>query len=218
MPPAKISFWLSRIQISPPVQKRIFRYQLHKLIWQAYKNVSKQTNQPFLFTLTGQQDFDGIYCLVQSREKPDWSATAHGNDTVPLKLKKSPDVKQVCFNVQIGDQFYFQLQACPIKNVYQGQNKRGLKRPIYDHIEIENWWKQRTSQHGFSTIYHEFTSSKILVRRKIEHNAKDISLSACRFSGLAEVQDEIKFAESILGGIGKKKIFGFGMLMLSSAS
>ena len=217
MASAEVSFWLSRIQVNPPRRKRFFRYQLHQLIWRAYPGLPAGSRQPFLFTLPGQQDHKGVYCLVQSQVKPDWPMATHQESDNCLVLKNNYEVKSIHFEVWSGDQFFFQLHACPMKSISQGKDRRGRKMSVQDRIGIEEWLIRRAEQHGFLLLRHEFSKEKIMVRRKPDRHARNLLLSACRFSGFLEVNNEKKFAETITGGIGKKKIFGFGMLMLSPA-
>ncbi|HHB75733.1 MAG TPA: type I-E CRISPR-associated protein Cas6/Cse3/CasE [Desulfobulbus sp.] len=215
MASAEVAFWLSRIQVNPPRRKHFFRYQLHQFIWQAYPALPAGSRQPFLFTLPGQQDHNGVYCLVQSQVKPNWSTAKHQVSDNCLVLKSNYEVKSIHFEVRPGDQFFFQLQACPMKNKFQGRKKRGQKAPVFDQIGIEKWLIRRAELHGFNILRHEFSKEKIRVSRKPDQYTKNILLSDCRFSGFLEVNDEKKFAKTIMGGIGKKKIFGFGMLMLA---
>jgi len=130
-------------------------------------------------------------------------------------LKNIHGVKPVHFEVQRRDQFLFQLQACPIKNTFQGRNQRGKKAPIYDRIGVERWFMRRSENNGFLLLQNEFYIEKLLVRRKPNPNAKDMSLSICQFNGLLEIENERKFTNAMLEGIGKKKIFGFGMMTLT---
>ncbi len=213
---SEVSYYLSRIQVSHPNQKRLFRYQLHQLIWNAFPSIAPGCNQPFLFHVTDRQDRDGIYCLVQSPTKPNWTIAQQQNRT-NLSLRDNHEIKSISFEVKKGDQFFFQLQTCPIKNVFQGKDKRGIKVPIYDKIEIENWLLQRSEVHGFTLRQHEFDNEEMLVLRNLETGSKNIPLSNCQHRGVLQVKDEHKFTKAVTAGIGKKKIFGFGMLMLSPA-
>ena len=69
---AQISFWLSKIQVDFPIRKTGLRHYLHKLIWLAFPNLPHGQNQPFLYTITDDINHNGIGCLAQSAEQPDW--------------------------------------------------------------------------------------------------------------------------------------------------
>lgn len=211
-----ISFWLSMIQVKHPEAKRFFRYQLHQLIWLAYPGLPTEIKQPFLYALTGQEDENGIFCLMQSQHKPDWGNVCRKNTELSQQLRNVNGVKPVKFTIHPGDQFYFQLTACPIRNAFQGQNKRGKKEPINDNQSIDHWFARRSKQHGFINLQYEFNKQKMLIRRESHPNAKDVKISACRFNGMLQIENPQQFAKAFIDGIGPKKIFGFGMMMLSS--
>lgn len=217
MSSANVSYWLSRFQVIPPKQKRCFRYQLHKLIWQAFPGFPHKSNQPFLFTVLEQEEHNMVHCLVQSKTKPDWSAITRQKGDTDQILLNNHEIKQVHFQVSEGDQFFIQLHACPIKNIYKGPSTRGQKVPVYNPVEIEGWFFRQAKQHGFWPLKHEFSREKILVRRESKPHAKDILLSVCKYNGTIEVVNVCDFKQSLISGIGKKKIFGFGMPMLSPA-
>ena len=214
----EVSFWLSLLQVARPQRKRLFRYYLHQLIWQAFPEFPSGSRQPFLYTLTNREDHAGIYCLVQSATKPDWQRATQRNNDTSLIINKLHGLKSVCFTVHPGDQFFFQIDACPVKNIFQGKNKRGKKAPIYNPVEAEQWFRRRAEQNGFSVVQNESYIKKNRICSKSDINGKDITLVTSYFNGLLEVKNEKQFSEVLLTGIGKKKIFGFGMLMLSPAS
>jgi CRISPR-associated protein Cas6/Cse3/CasE subtype I-E len=213
-----ISFWLSLIQLKYPEKKRFFRYQLHQLIWLAYPGLPTGSKQPFLYSLTGQEDENGIYCLVQSQHKPDWGNIMGRDTELSQQLSKVNGVKSVQFTLHQGDQFHFQLTACPIRNAFQGQNKRGIKEPINDNPSIDHWFTRRSEQHGFKKLQYEFHKQKMLIRREAHPNAKDVKISACRFNGILEIEEPQQFAKALIDGIGPKKTFGFGLMMLSRST
>ena len=214
----EISSWLSLIQVEYPEVKRFFRYQLHQLIWLAYPGFPSGSSQPFLYSLTGQQDENGLWCLVQSQHKPDWTAVMEKNSELSRQLKKVEGVKTVRFSIHKNDQFHFQLNACPIRNVFKGQKKRGEKKRIVDNQSIDHWFNRRSEQHGFRNLQYEFYNQKMLIRRKPYPNSTDVKISACRFTGVLEVVNPQQFSQALVDGIGPKKIFGFGMMMLSRSS
>lgn len=211
----EISFWLSLIRVSHPIRKRVFRYQLHKLLWLAYSDYPTGSNQPFLFTLTGKEDSGGVYCFVQSEKKPDWTKADRENKESSIKLNNVLGVKPVQFLLQTGDQLFFRLQACPIKNLFQGREQRGKKVPIVNPKDIDQWFMRRSEHNGFKLLQYEFYNKKTFVRRKEQPNAKEIFLSTCQFDGLLEVEDPQIFRKALTNGIGPKKIFGFGMMMIA---
>ncbi len=85
-------------------------------------------------------------------------------------------------------------------------------------MEAERWFERRAEQNGFTVLQNELYIKKNRIRSKADLNGKDITLVTSHFTGLLEVKNEKRFAKALLTGIGKKKIFGFGLLMLSPAS
>ena len=211
----EVSFWLSLIQVSHPIKIRIFRYQLHKMIWRAYPGYTLGTPQPFLFSITEKSDTDGIYCYVQSTEEPDWTKVIQTYNNSAIQLKQVHGVKSVSFLVETNDQFMFHLQVCPIKNIFQGYKKRGIKVPIHNLKDIDQWFIKKGDYHGFHPLQYETFHRHLLVRKEEHLNAKEISLASCRFTGLIEIGDAGKFKKALTCGIGPKKIFGHGMIRLA---
>lgn len=215
MSSAEVSYWLSRFQVGVPFKKRYFRYQMHKLIWEAFPGLPKGSNQPFLFEILDQVKRDTLHCLVQSKLKPDWSAVGRqANNKIGLNNAES---KQIFLQIHHGDRFFYQLNTCPMKSIYKGKSIRGVKVPLYNPLGVEKWLERRSQENGFRPLQHEYYSEKILVRRKSEVNAKDIMLAVCKYTANIQVDNAQKFRDSLINGVGSKKIFGFGMPMISPA-
>ena len=198
-----------------PKQKRLFRYQMHKLIWEAFPRLPKETKQPFLFAIQDQVQQNAIPCLIQSKLKPDWSAMGEQKSKNVIRLGYV-ECKKINLHIYRGDQFIYQLNTCPMKNIYKGKSRRGIKVPLYNTLGVEKWLERQAQLNGFHPLQHEYFSEKILVRRKPEVNAKDIMLAVCKYTAHIQVDNPHKFSESLIKGIGSKKIFGFGMPLLSS--
>jgi CRISPR system Cascade subunit CasE len=216
MSSSEVSYWLSRLQLGIPSQKRYFRYQMHNLIWEAFPGLPRGTKQPFLFSILDQDQRDSTHCLVQSKLKPDWSAIRRQETNNEIRLK-GWESKQINLQIHKGDHFYYQLNTCPMKNIYIGKSKRGIKVPLYNPIGVGKWLERRAKENGFLPIHDEYFSEKILVRRKSEINSKDIMIAVCRYTAHIQVENAHIFSDSLIKGIGSKKIFGFGMPMISPA-
>lgn len=211
----EISFWISLIQVSHPGKKRVFRYLLHKLIWQAFPSYLEGTTQPFLFSITDKADANGIYCYVQSSAKPDWTIPMQIDRKKSIQINLVYGVKSISFPIEINDKFAFHLQACPTKNVFQGYKKRGIKTPITKHQDIDKWFMRKSELQGFRVLQYEVFNQRTLVRKEEYPNANEVSLASCQFNGLLKITDTEKFKKTISYGIGPKKIFGFGMMKLT---
>jgi CRISPR-associated protein Cas6/Cse3/CasE subtype I-E len=209
-----IWFWLSLIQVSQTDKKRLFRYNLHKFIWHAYKDYPSGHKQPFLFFVSETADKDGIYCYVQSKVKPDWSDLLYTHQVDAITLNKVLGTKPVTISLNNRSRFSFSLHSSPVKNIYQGPKKRGLKVPMIKNSDIDQWIRRRSDQCGFKLLRYEIDNQAIQVRRHDVVNAKDIIISSCEANGILEIMNLQKFKTALTVGIGPNKIFGFGMLKL----
>jgi CRISPR system Cascade subunit CasE len=213
---SEVSYWLSRLQLGIPSQKRYLRYQMHNLIWEAFPGLPRGTKQPFLFSILDPDQRDSILCLVQSKLKPDLSAIGRQETINEIRLKSS-ESKQINLQIHKGDHYFYQLNTCPMKNINIGKSRRGIKVPLYNSIGVGKWLERRAKENGFLPIQHEYFIEKILVRSKSEVNSKDIMLAVCKYTAGIQVENAHKFTDSLIKGIGSKKIFGFGMPMISPA-
>jgi CRISPR-associated protein Cas6/Cse3/CasE subtype I-E len=214
------SYWLSLIKVGYPKKaKRQLRYNLHRLIWKAYPGFQKGDSQPFLFSITGDGDDEGFYCLVQSSICPDWDRVYEmwKEEEELISLTQVVGDKYVTVPVNNGDLFAFRIQASPVKNEFVAFNVRGRKKMMKNKQEIEEWFLRRASRNGFLPEMYEFDYGQVNVRVGGDDKVDYFPLTSCQFDGVLRVKEPENFKEVINGGLGPKKAFGFGMVMVGRA-
>ena len=213
---SQADYWLSKIKVSYPKSRTMLRYNLHRLIWEAFPGCPQGTPQPFLFTICDTAKEEGIDCLVQSLTQPRWEQVGlnHTPTSQELMLIQG-SYKKVAAPIAKDLKYSFRLHAAPIKNKFISVTQRGRKLPIRDRGEIEKWLLRKAVQNGFTLERFEFSKGKVRTRTASATNGKYYTIGVCRFDGTLRITDTQKFKTSLTAGIGAKKSFGLGMLMIA---
>ena len=193
----------------------------------------------FLFRIDLLPD-DGVVILVQSALKPDWEYAFHNADYL---LKECAKVKPFDPGFSEGQLFQFRLRANPtVKRVQRDQsgqrNKQGKRVGIYDPDEQREWLAKKgrgdggREPGGFRVVSCDPTPEGKSVAGKPNPKAPRNGASksgddgpkwikmphlSVLFEGVLEVTDSEAFLETLRGGIGSAKAFGFGLLSLARA-
>lgn len=204
----RVKYWLSNIKVDKTVAQTFMRYHLHNVIWQAFKYVQNVKYQPFLFSINN--DSGGIvHCFVQSKCKPQWcNAEDAGLSVVGMK--------KVEFDMIENTIFKFRLCASPVKNFKQLNGSRGKKQPMTHLDDVDRWIQRRASDNGFVLCENNFDATVVKVRKKEQKGVVIFNLASCHFNGILVVVDPKKMANALMCGVGSKKAFGFGQLLLAS--
>jgi CRISPR-associated protein Cas6/Cse3/CasE subtype I-E len=214
----QVSYWLSKITVNYPANKPMLRYYLHKLIWGAYPGIPRDSPQPFLFTVTNTDDKNYLHCFVQSRTQPMWDHidTERNKEKHDLSLTQI-SIKKVQVGIYNGIKFSFRLHTSPIKNEFLPGRARGKKTILSDTKDIEKWFLLKTKLSGFYPENFELKNTKVKTGIQSGTDIKYYLLGACQFEGILRVNDVDRFKDVLCKGIGPKKSFGFGMMMIGRA-
>lgn len=177
------------------------------------KRVSTQDNQGrLLYRVEENLEDKKIVLLVQTDIEVDWSKLPENY------LANRPDNK-ICKPIDFlykqlleGMQLRFHLRANP---TMKSQDKR---IPLTKHIELIDWLKRKSSQHGFEVLNVEVDHTIEIGWRKSGINSQDkkkITLNSALFDGNLIITNKESFVDALKQGIGRGKGYGFGLLSVS---
>ena len=161
------------------------------------------------------QDAASACALPEHHEAIDWDR--HACKPMPMAAFKE------------GKRFTFQLRACPVVRRRQGRGKSVevdafLGAQGDDATDVErfsayrDWLQARVDGKGLELEDVSVSGFKLraLIRRTQgdERQSKVLSRPDVSFTGTLRVQSVPDFVETLAGGIGRHRAFGFGMLLL----
>lgn len=97
------------------------------------------------------------------------------------------------------------------------QARSSSRRPITDLDKIEEWWANRLRAMGATAIDNATQVTRESVTNAVR-NGKSVPLNTVTVVGLAQIEDAEKVLQNVKNGVGKEKAFGFGLVLLGSAS
>lgn len=194
-------------------------YHAHQLLWKLFPD-NPDAERDFLFR--EQREYNRVYYYLVSERKPD---NLYG---LEVQTKEYEPV------IKAGDIFSFVLRANPVvakkregkeksvqHDVLMDAKKEAHNKGFSEEEEFHNvqkraigWIENRAAKSGFSIEegkvsfegYRQYSFSK----RKRER----IKFSTVDYYGMLRVEDPETFQKSLFHGIGKKKAFGCGLLLI----
>ena len=179
-------------------------YQMHRTLSKAFSDVNARYREAHsLFRIDEASIGEGPTLLVQSLFRPDWSLL----EKMSRYLISGPETKEFDPVLRQDQILAFRLRANP--TVKRGGKRIGLYR---DEDQLQ--WLERKAQLG------GFRPFRIRVKRESPIQFQTGSGSTARFSvapfdGYLQVSDPKKISQTLKGGIGSGKAFGFGLLSLA---
>ncbi|MBI2889991.1 MAG: type I-E CRISPR-associated protein Cas6/Cse3/CasE [Nitrospirae bacterium] len=184
-------------------------------------HVERKTEAGFLFRIDPQPG-GRVVILVQSAspDKPDWDYAFHNADYL---LAAPPDSKPFDPSFARGQSFQFRLVANPTKRIRKDSreadgktvDEKWIKKRVPVPTEkLDDWLKRRAESAGFGV--RQLTSIQagyIYVNKTREDKGQ--RLRSARYEGILEVTNPGRFRETMVGGIGPAKAFGFGLLSVA---
>lgn len=170
------------------------------------------------------------YLLLLSETEPDLT-NAVKQFGFPDEKSETKDYTPLLKHVTNSSKWRFRLTANPTiskstrgkasggdkaQNGTPGKTQRGT---LYAHITAEyqkKWLADRAEKHGFKLEADDFdaVSSKWQKFRKGGANGSDVTLLSVTYEGLLTVTDAELFREALIGGIGRGKAYGLGLLTI----
>jgi CRISPR system Cascade subunit CasE len=207
-------------------------YEMHRTLMNAYPHGRRDNHCDLLYRLESSRTGPPTV-LVQTRERPDWSALAPGYLLAPSESKSLE------LPVSAGQRLRFRLRANPTKRVHE-KNERlgpvmvGRRVGLTGECDQLRWLLRKGDGGGFRVpgewvdASHPETGTPVqlpnfrvdLVPEGRDRNDKPNhggEFLAVRFDGILTVTDPDRFRATVTAGIGSGKAFGFGLLSIAPA-
>ncbi len=230
--------YLSRLRLnlrSREVRRDLGDLQaIHRTIMSGFppEGRTEPTAHRVLWRLESEPHEGSAALLVQSVKRPDWSPLKAG-----YLAEANPDVK--CIDAALaalsaGMRLRFRLVANPTKKELGppglgGTHAPGKRVPLRGDDEILNWLIRKGAAAGFSVGVDAAASARTVVLRPLgdlvgwrsgveDADARRLTLRGVAFDGVLALTDADLFRESLAGGIGSGKAYGFGLLSVAPAN
>lgn len=188
---------------------RLNPYLLHQAVFRAFPDNIDGGPGRVLYRL----DIDrqgNTSLLVQSEKEPDW------DKAVMLKqsLLEPEAYREFSPKFQPGKALYFRLRANPTVKKKSEDKKNGYRLGLFGEEEQLTWFRNKAEEGGFSLVNCRVTPEGITNdgKRSVD---KKMSHYAVRFEGVLAVNNPEAFLNTLEGGIGPAKGFGFGLLSVA---
>lgn len=139
--------------------------------------------------------------VVQAETKANWLS---GFDGLPILLRA--DQRRINLTFESDTEYQFWLRAAPARTV------DGRRTGLVDENMWPEWLSRKGEQHGFEPVQ-TFMNSVGFVQARPSKHEKPHTLFGVEFSGQLKVTNPTMFAETIRGGIGPGKAYGFGLML-----
>ncbi|KGF01657.1 type I-E CRISPR-associated protein Cas6/Cse3/CasE [Actinomyces sp. S4-C9] len=221
--------YLSRCELNP--NKRGARellgspQRMHAAVLSCFPRSMADANGRVLWRV----DYDdrATYLYVVSEMKPDLAVIQEQAGWPETPTAVSRDYSPLVENLAKRQQFHFRLTANPVKQEFV----RGGRGKLVGHKTPEHqirWLLERASQHGFKVVSQalpdgseapavDVTRSQQLSFSKGADRGRRVSLRVVTYEGVLEVVDPDLLRIALVGGIGRAKAYGCGLMTLSPA-
>lgn len=123
--------------------------------------------------------------------------------------------------LQTGQRWHFRLTANPVRRVAVKDGGRSKAMAHVTASQQEEWLGSRVEQHGFRFAVTEQGAPLLTVqdRRTVSfpRDGARVTLAYATFEGVLEVADPAALRAALVGGIGRAKGYGCGLLTLARA-
>lgn len=202
--------FISKIMLNPKsrqVQAELRNlYEMHRTLSRGFgTDKAEYEAARCLFRVDNGGASTGLHVLVQSRVRPDW-----GLLSVPdTYMAGPPEVKEFSPVLKPGRRLRFRLRANPTVK------RDGKRLGLYKEEEQLKWLSRKGNAGGFAVLSAECASDDKLGFRTAA--GSEATFAAVTFDGVLTVTDPDAFLETLSGGIGSAKGFGFGLLSIAPA-
>lgn len=226
---------LLRLLRDHPRWRTLDPYHAHQIAWKAFPDVPRG-ERPFLFSLDERGGHHSL--LVQSTRPPDWGFLSGDGaiQTKTLDLARIPS----------GEPLRFFLRANPTvdrKGFHDGKKRRvavginpdlafqqmgrpedapstAAEKAEWRDAQLRDWIERQGERGGFDI---EACEPGPIVARRIARTengrpkGRPMTFHEVEFTGTLRVIDQVAFARTCAGGLGRGKAFGYGLLMVRPA-
>lgn len=160
------------------------------------------------------------YLLVLSTEKPDFtqisSAFGYPHATPQWETR---DYSPLLERLQEGQIWRFRLRANPVRSSFREKDPETGRGKVFAHVTLEQqrqWALLKANTCGFTLKEDDFdivhTDWKRFYKKDNNHA---VTLHIVTFEGVLTISDRERFTQSLIGGIGRAKAYGCGLLTIA---
>lgn len=125
--------------------------------------------------------------------------------------------------LETGQRWAFRLTANPVRYTRPASGEPKRRLPHVTPEQQLQWLLDRCEQRGFSIPAKDDGEPNILVHdrswlRFTKEAERKVTIRTATFDGVLEVEDPTELRRAMVGGIGKAKAYGCGMLTLAPIS
>ncbi|WP_245803065.1 type I-E CRISPR-associated protein Cas6/Cse3/CasE [Corynebacterium phocae] len=129
------------------------------------------------------------------------------------------DYDQLLNRLLAGQRYRFRLTVNPVMEKFCDDDKKRRVALFREEDQID-WLLRRADQLGIKlTTADDDAKPTFAVREsrsmRFRHEKRTVTLQRCTFEGALEVTDPELLRKALVGGIGKAKAYGFGLLTLA---
>ncbi|MFC4057634.1 type I-E CRISPR-associated protein Cas6/Cse3/CasE [Planomonospora corallina] len=148
----------------------------------------------------------GLQILVQTTMKPELSRLPDGYGEIAVR-----ELDGLLTRLVSGTRVHYRITANPSKRLGRNAGPKAGKIQALRGAAAEEWWVARAAAGGLAVATVTSQSQQdIRAKGTVRH-------AAVRFDGTATVTDADALRAAVLGGIGRGKTYGCGLLSLALA-
>lgn len=160
------------------------------------------------------------YLLILSAEKPELGHIAgqfgYDYNDIPWRIGEYGGMLE---KIENGGKWRFRLTANPAKSCTNDSDTESGRGGIHAHVTLaqqKEWLINRAERNGFSVGCDSFdvTHTEWKIFRKTGQGDK-VTLRVASYEGVLTVTDAESLKKALIGGIGRGKAYGCGMLTLA---
>ncbi|MCP2292049.1 type I-E CRISPR-associated protein Cas6/Cse3/CasE [Nocardia amikacinitolerans] len=168
-----------------------------------------------------------IHLYVVSPTRPDFTHIVEQAGWPTTTTWATRDYRDLLDNLATGQRWHFRLTANPVRRamdrVRNDPTERGRTTGLDSSGQL-HWLQRKAAEHGFELGQCVSGDSKepdviITDRRSVtfQRHSHTVSLSTATFEGTLQVTDPQRLRAALIGGIGRAKGYGCGLLTLAPA-
>lgn len=152
------------------------------------------------------------YLLILSEDKIDFSIVAEQFSDGKVETKSYDDL--IARSVS-GSEWRFKLRANPTVKKFDSNKNKSVNIPhITPNYQLK-WLAERAERNGFSVKHDEvFVTENSWIEFRKKSGGKPVKILAVTFEGKLTITNEELFRKAMIGGIGREKAYGLGLLTI----
>lgn len=168
-----------------------------------------------------------IHLYVVSPTRPDFTHVVEQAGWPTTSTWATRDYRDLLDNLAVGQRWHFRLTANPVRRAMDRDRndptERGRTTGLDSRGQLE-WLQRKADDHGFELgqcLSGDTKEPDVVItdRRSVNFRRRSgaVALSTATFEGTLQVSDPLRLRGALVGGIGRAKGYGCGLLTLAPA-